>query len=109
MEVTKFINNCMQNKQDQINAYKTPTLFGNNDAKISLCCLILLSGQSIQEGFGFVIRIKQVILYTVKPRIKCHGELKFQPLSNLFFNYAMALKKRLVLTKFDLLRYYLIL
>lgn len=62
MEVTKFINNCMQNKQDQINAYKTPTLFGNNDAKISLCCLILLSGQSIQEGFGFVIRIKQVIL-----------------------------------------------
>lgn len=68
MEVTKFINNCMQNKQDQINAYKTPTLFGNNDAKISLCCLILLSGQSIQEGFGFVIRIKQVI-YTFKESV----------------------------------------
>jgi zinc finger FYVE domain-containing protein 26 len=61
IEVTKFISNCLQisNKRDQILSQKIPTLFGSNDTKINLCCLILLSGQSIQEGFGFVIRIIQ--------------------------------------------------
>jgi zinc finger FYVE domain-containing protein 26 len=59
IEVTKFINNCMKLKQELIYTYKTATLFGNNDVKIDLCCLILLCGQSVQEGFGFVIRIIQ--------------------------------------------------
>jgi zinc finger FYVE domain-containing protein 26 len=60
IEVTKFINNCYQDqKKEEILSKKTPTLFGSNDTKINLCCLILLSGQSIQEGFGFVIRIIQ--------------------------------------------------
>lgn len=67
IEVTKFIYNCNkeynnnENKEKTLNQ-KTPTLFGTNDTKINLCCLILLSGQSIQEGFGFVIRIIQVKL-----------------------------------------------
>ena len=61
IEVTKFINGCISSKKEQIFPKKTPTLFGSNDTKINLCCLILLSGQSIQEGFGFVIRIIQVI------------------------------------------------
>jgi hypothetical protein len=68
IEVTKFIYNCNkeynnnENKEKILNQ-KIPTLFGSNDIKINLCCLILLSGQSIQEGFGFVIRIIQVIYY----------------------------------------------
>lgn len=61
IEVTKFINNCAQNKREQvINQKATCTVFGSNDTKICLCCSILLSGVSIQEGFGFVIRIIQV-------------------------------------------------
>ncbi len=62
IEVTKFIYNCMQTKREQIISLKTPTLFGSNDIKINLCCLILMSGQSVQDGFGFVIRIIQVRL-----------------------------------------------
>ena len=64
IEVTKFINNCIVHKKEQIlNQKATCTVFGSNDTKINLCCSILLSGQSIQEGFGFVIRIIQVITY----------------------------------------------
>ena len=70
IEVTKFIFGCSknvesQNKHSALGNQKvqTPTLFGSNDTKINLCCLILLSGQSIQEGFGFVIRIIQVKLF----------------------------------------------
>lgn len=59
IEITKFI--C-HSKKEIYKDKKLPTLFGNNDAKISLCCEILLAGQSIQEGFGFVIRIIQVNL-----------------------------------------------
>ncbi len=76
IEVTKFINNCIKeyNKVDLVKDFmlsqqnnnniksQIPNLFGNNDTKINLCCIILLSGQSIQEGFGFVIRIIQVCL-----------------------------------------------
>jgi hypothetical protein len=64
IEVTKFINNCILQKKDQtINQKANCTVFGSNDTKINLCCSILLSGQSIQEGFGFVIRIIQVSLF----------------------------------------------
>lgn len=61
IEVTKFIYGCTStlSKREQILQQKTPTLFGSNDTKINVCCLILLSGKSIQEGFGFVIRIIQ--------------------------------------------------
>ena len=70
MEVTKFINNCFQeSKKEEILSKKIPTLFGSNDTKINLCCLVLLSGQSIQEGFGFVIRIVQVFILKSKARI----------------------------------------
>ncbi len=59
IEVTKFLSTCFTaNKGKQI-LQQTPTLFGNNDTKINLCCLILLSGETIQDGFGFVIRIIQ--------------------------------------------------
>jgi zinc finger FYVE domain-containing protein 26 len=36
-----------------------PTLFGSNDTKTNLCCLILLSGDTVQDGFGSVVRIVQ--------------------------------------------------
>lgn len=59
IEVTKFINTCISSKPEIVSQHKTPTLFSNNDTKINLCCLTLQCGKSIQEGFGFVIRIIQ--------------------------------------------------
>ncbi len=62
IEVTKFLNSCLNTRRDEpifIQYQPQPTLFSSNDTKINLCCLILLSGKSIQEGFGFVIRIIQ--------------------------------------------------
>ena len=67
---------------------KTPTLFGSNDTKINLCCLILLSGQSIQEGFGFVIRIIQcfnlnsTLVYTQIARVLAK-QFNFKEINNL--------------------------
>ena len=63
IEVTKFLTNCFTTKTKN-NLYwqipqQIPTLFANNDIKINLCSLILLSGETIQDGFGFVIRIIQ--------------------------------------------------
>ena len=61
IEVTKFVYNCLSNsKSEPKTGPQAPTLFGTNDTKINLCSLILLSGKTIQEGFGFVIRIIQV-------------------------------------------------
>ncbi len=62
IEVTKFLNTCLSGRRGEaiFTQYQPPpTLFSSNDTKINLCCLILLSGKSIQEGFGFVIRIIQ--------------------------------------------------
>jgi zinc finger FYVE domain-containing protein 26 len=63
IEVTKFLNSCFTTKAKN-NIYwqipqQTPTLFASNEFKINLCCLILLSGETIQDGLGFVIRIIQ--------------------------------------------------
>lgn len=52
------MHNCFTANKDLL-VQQVPTLFGNNDVKINLCCLILSSGQTIQDGFGFVIRIIQ--------------------------------------------------
>lgn len=57
IEITKFIYNS---KKESCNDEKPLTLFANNETKIILCSQILMTGQSIQDGFGFVIRIIQV-------------------------------------------------
>jgi zinc finger FYVE domain-containing protein 26 len=59
IEVTKFLNNCANIEKLNVKTNLVPTLFGSNDTKINLCCLVLLSGDRIQDGFGSVIRIIQ--------------------------------------------------
>ena len=59
--MTKFIYDCMQTKREQIISYRAPTLFSSDNSKINLCCLIAQSGTSIQDGFGIVIKIIEVI------------------------------------------------
>ncbi|RNA16338.1 Zinc finger FYVE domain-containing [Brachionus plicatilis] len=85
IECTKFI--CSY-KKETFNDDKPSTLFGNNDAKISLCCQILMAGNSVQEGFGFVIRIIQcfnlssTLVYTQISR-ELAKQFNFKEINNL--------------------------
>lgn len=52
IEITKFLSNTNHGKK-----VEALTVFGNNEIKVNICCKILLAGETIQDGFGFVIRI----------------------------------------------------
>jgi hypothetical protein len=75
IEITKYLKNCIETKNNKSPQPPTvkgstlpPTLLSNAITdKINVCSLILLSGESIEEGFGFVIRIIQC--HDLKPSL----------------------------------------